>query len=197
MSASANGFVPGSGAAALILEDREDALERGAPIYAEILGGVNNSGGQRNGGSMTAPSPEGVINCIRGALEKAGISGKEVDLVAGHLTATSADKLEIDCWAKALGRCRGDFPMVNSLKSMIGHCLSAAGSIEIVAAILQLRHQFVHPNINLEDPHPEIMDCFGTEAFPTKKLDKSLNIVAKANFGFGDVNACLIFGKHQ
>jgi 3-oxoacyl-(acyl-carrier-protein) synthase len=197
MSSSANGFVPGSGAAALILEDREDALNRGATIYAEIIGGVNNSGGQRNGGSMTAPSREGVINCIRGALERAGIGGSQVDLISGHLTATAADKLEIECWASGLGRGRGDFPMINSLKSMIGHCLSAAGSIEIVAAILQLRHQFVHPNINLEDPHPEIVDCIGIEALPTKKLDKSLNIVAKAKFGFGDVNACLIFEKHE
>lgn len=197
MSATANGFVPGSGAAALVLEDREEALERGASIYAEILGGVNNSGGQRNGGSMTAPSSTGVIKCIQGALEKAGIAGAEVDLVSGHLTATAADKLEIECWAKALGRRGSDFPVINSLKSMIGHCLSAAGSIEIVAAVLQLRHQFVHPNINLEDPHPEIVDLIGLDALPTQRLDKSLNIVAKANFGFGDVNACLIFAKHQ
>jgi 3-oxoacyl-(acyl-carrier-protein) synthase len=197
MSATANGFVPGSGAAALVLEDREDALARNAPIYAEILGGSNNSGGQRNGGSMTAPSPTGVINCIRGALERAGIAGAEVDLVSGHLTATAADKLEIECWATALDRRKSDFPMVNSLKSMIGHCLSAAGSIEIVAAILQLKHQFVHPNINLEDPHPEIVDCIGAEAMPAQRIDKALNIVAKANFGFGDINACLIFAKHQ
>jgi 3-oxoacyl-(acyl-carrier-protein) synthase len=197
MSVTANGFVPGSGAAALVLEDREDALKRGAPIYAEILGGVNNSGGQRDGGSMTAPSPTGVINCIRGALEKAGITGADVDLVSGHLTATAADKLEIECWATALDRRGSDFPMVNSLKSMIGHCLSAAGSIETVAAVLQLKHQFVHPNINLEDPHPEIVDRIGLDAMPTQRLDRTLNIVAKANFGFGDVNACLIFAKHQ
>jgi len=63
-----------------------------------------------------------------------------------------ADKLEIQNWVTALGRKGDNFPLVNSLKSMIGHCLSAAGSIESVAAVLQIAHQFVHPNINLEDP---------------------------------------------
>lgn len=197
MSASANGFVPGSGAGALVLEDLEQALARNATIYAEILGGVNNSGGQREGGSMTAPSPAGIINCIRGALDKAGISGSDVDLVSGHLTATAADKLEIECWTTALGRKGADFPLINSMKSMIGHCLSAAGSIEIVAVVLQLWHQFVHPNVNLEDPHPGIVDLIGPESMPTELINKTLNIVAKANFGFGDVNACLIFAKHR
>jgi 3-oxoacyl-(acyl-carrier-protein) synthase len=197
MSASANGFVPGSGAAALVLEERESALARGATIYAEILGGVTNSGGQRSGGSMTAPNPAGIVNCIRGAMENAGVSGSDVDLVSGHLTATVADKMEVACWATALARTRGDFPQINSLKSMIGHCLSAAGSIEIVAVVLQLWHQFVHPNINLEDPHPEIVDMIGLDAMPVERVNKEINIAAKANFGFGDVNACLIFAKHK
>src|SRR5260221_305484 len=197
MSASANGFVPGSGAAALVLEDLETALARKATIYAEILGRATNSVGPRSRGSLIAPNPQGIVACIRGALDNAGVSGSDVDLVSGHLTATVADKLEIGCWVTALDRKKGDFPPVNSLKSMIGHCLSAAGSIEIVAAVLQLWHQFVHPNINLEDPHPEIVDMIGTESMPVKRIDRTLNIVAKANFGFGDVNSCLIFAKHK
>jgi 3-oxoacyl-(acyl-carrier-protein) synthase len=80
---------------------------------------------------------------------------------------------------------------------MIGHCLSAAGSIEIVAVVLQIWHQFVHPNVNLEDPHPEIVDMIGLESMPVERVDKEINIAAKANFGFGDVNACLIFAKHK
>jgi 3-oxoacyl-(acyl-carrier-protein) synthase len=146
---------------------------------------------------MTAPNPGGIVNCIRGAMENAGVSGSDVDLVSGHLTATVADKMEVACWATALARTRGDFPRINSLKSMIGHCLSAAGSIEIVAVVLQLWHQFIHPNINLEDPHPEIVDMIGLEAMPVQRVDREINIVAKANFGFGDVNACLIFAKHK
>ena len=80
---------------------------------------------------------------------------------------------------------------------MIGHSLSAAGSIETVAAILQIVHGFVHPNINLEDPNPEITNITGIENLPLKMIKKEVNIVAKANFGFGDVNACLILSKYN
>jgi 3-oxoacyl-(acyl-carrier-protein) synthase len=197
MSATAGGFVPGSGAGALILEDLDYALARGAKIYGELMGGATNSGGQRNGGSMTAPGPEGVIRCIQDAIADANIKAEEIDLVSGHLTATIADKLEIQNWVKALGRSGDDFPMVNSLKSMVGHSLSAAGSIETVAAILQLKHNFVHPNLNLEDPIPEILDIIGANNLPTTMVNREINTVAKANFGFGDVNSCLIISKYN
>src|ERR1700761_6083943 len=196
MSITAGGFVPGSGAGAFVLEDLESAVKRGAKIYAEVLGGSTNSGGQRNGGSMTAPSSEGVIRCIREAISQANIDPAQIDLISGHLTATIADKLEIQNWCDALNRRGDDFPLVNSLKSMVGHCLSAAGSIECVAAILQIKHNFAHANINLEDPNPEILDMIGANNLPTTKVDKEINIVAKANFGFGDVNSCLIFSKY-
>lgn len=197
MSKTANGFVPGSGAGALVLEDLDYALARGATIYAEVLGGHTNSGGQKAGGSMTAPNPSGIVNCINGAMQNAGITGADVDFISGHLTATSADKLEIENWSLALNRKGDNFPVTNSLKSMIGHCLSAAGSIEIVAVILQIMHQFVHPNINLEDPNPEIVDITGEGNLPVECINKEINIAAKANFGFGDVNACLFFSKFK
>ncbi|EHQ30837.1 beta-ketoacyl-[acyl-carrier-protein] synthase family protein [Mucilaginibacter paludis] len=197
MSLTAGGFIPGSGAGAFVLEDLEYALERGATIYAEILGGSSNSGGQRNGGSMTAPGPAGVIRCIREAIQLSNIEAGDIDLISGHLTATIADKMEIDNWSKALNRRGDNFPMVNSLKSMVGHCLSAAGSIESVAAVLQVAHNFVHPNINLEDPNPEIIAIAGSNNLPTKKVNREINVVAKANFGFGDVNACLIISKYN
>lgn len=195
MSATAGGFVPGSGAGALILEDLDTALERNAPIYAEVLGGSSNSGGQRGGGSMTAANPEGVTRCIQESLQRSGIHPDQVDLISGHLTATIADKHEIQNWEHALGRRGKDFPLTNSLKSMIGHCLSAAGSIESVACVLQIMHQFVHPNINLEDPNPEITNIVDIERLPVSMIKKEINVVAKANFGFGDVNSCLIFSK--
>jgi 3-oxoacyl-(acyl-carrier-protein) synthase len=195
MSATAGGFVPGSGAGALILEDLETALERNATIYAEVLGGSSNSGGQRGGGSMTAANPEGVIRCIQESIRNSGIHPEQVDLISGHLTATIADKHEIQNWEHALGRSGKDFPLTNSLKSMIGHCLSAAGSIESVACVLQIMHQFVHPNINLEDPNPEIINIVDIERLPVSMIKKEINVVAKANFGFGDVNSCLIFSK--
>src|SRR6202012_5412683 len=88
MSATAGGFVPGSGAGALVLEDLEYALQRNAKIYAELRGGACNSGGQRKGGSMTAPAAPGVIRCISDALVNARIDAAELDLISGHLTAT-------------------------------------------------------------------------------------------------------------
>ncbi len=195
MSATAGGFVPGSGAAALVLEELDTALERGATIYAEVLGGSSNSGGQRNGGSMTAANPAGVVRCIEDSLKDAGISGSDVDLISGHLTATIADKQEIQNWMQALGRKGSDFPLTNSLKSMIGHCLSAAGSIESVASVLQILHGFAHPNLNLEDPNPNITALVDVNCLPVTFIKKDINIVAKANFGFGDVNSCIIFSK--
>jgi 3-oxoacyl-[acyl-carrier-protein] synthase-1 len=149
MSATASGFVPGGGAGALVLESLESALARNATIYAEVMGGAINSGGQRNGGSMTAPNPEAVQRCIQSALENSDIEAKEIDTINGHLTATSKDPLEIENWVNALGREGDDFPMVNSLKSMVGHCLAASGAIESVAAILQLKDQFVFPQYQL------------------------------------------------
>lgn len=197
MSLTAGGFVPGSGAGALILEDLDFALERGANIYAEVLGGSSNSGGQRQGGTMTAANSIGVSRCINEAMTNSGIKGEQIDLISGHLTATNADRQEIQTWGQALNRTGDNFPITNSLKSMIGHCLSAAGSIETVASILQIVHGFVHPNINFEDPNPEITNLVSLDKLPVKMIKKEVNIVAKANFGFGDVNACLILSKYK
>ena len=196
MSASASGFVPGSGAGALVLESLESALERNATIYAEVLGGNINSGGQRNGGTMTAPNAKAVQRCIKDAIKNAGITAKEIDVINGHLTATSKDGLEIENWAKALDRKGGDFPYINSLKSMVGHCLSAAGSIESVATVLQIKEQFVFPNINCDDLHPDISQLISEEKIVKKLLKTEVNIAAKASFGFGDVNGCVIFKKY-
>ncbi len=196
MSASANGFVPGGGGAVLVLEDLETARKRGARIYAEILGGNVNSGGQRNGGSMTAPNPEGVQRCIKTALADSNVTADEVDAINGHLTATFADPSEVKNWSLALGRGAGDFPYISSTKSMIGHCLGAAGAIESVAVSLQLYKGFLHPSVNCEDVHPEI-EAF-SENIPREVVDyPELKIIAKASFGFGDVNSCLIFKKWE
>ena len=196
MSETASGFVPGSGAGALVLESLESALERKAPIYAEVLGGNINSGGQRNGGTLTAPNAEAVQKCITNALTDAKISPHEIDLINGHLTATSKDALEIKNWTKALQRKGNDFPYINSLKSMVGHCLAAAGAIESVASVLQLKEQFVFPNTNCEDLHPEISALISWDKIPQKAIEKKINMIAKASFGFGDVNACVIFKKY-
>lgn len=197
MSATASGFVPGAGAGALVLESLESAQSRNATIYAEVLGGQINSGGQRQGGTMTAPNAEAVQRCIRGAIANADISANDIDTINGHLTATSKDSLEIENWTKALQRKGNNFPHINSLKSMVGHCLAAAGSIESVATVLQLKEQFVFPNINCEDIHDDISALISEEKIVQQLVDTELNIAAKASFGFGDVNACIIFKKYS
>ena len=196
MSESASGFVPGSGAGALVLEDLDSALLRGARIYAEILGGNVNSGGQRGLGTMTAPNPTAVQKCIIRAIENSGISANDIDAINGHLTATSKDSLEIQNWSNALNRKGIDFPYINSLKSMVGHCLTGAGSIESVATVLQLKQGFIFPNINCVDLHPEITAIIDESCIPQKLIEKELNIIIKASFGFGDVNGCVVFKKY-
>ena len=197
MSVSASGFVPSSGAGALVLEDLETALGRGARIYAEVLGGNINSGGQRGLGTMTAPNPTAVQKCIKSAVANAGIVANDIDAINGHLTATSKDSLEIQNWSEALGRSGIDFPYINSLKSLVGHCLSVAGSIESVASVLQLHHGFIFPNINCADLHPEITALIDQSRIPQQLIEKELNIIVKASFGFGDVNGCVVFKKFK
>jgi 3-oxoacyl-(acyl-carrier-protein) synthase len=195
MSATASGFVPGSGAGALVLESLESALERGATIYAEVLGGEVNSGGQRQGGTLTAPNPEAVQRCIKNALKNSEIGPDEIDVINGHLTATSKDALEIENWTKALERQHKHFPFINSTKSLVGHCLASAGSIECVASIIQLKEQFVAPNINCEDLNDNIKALIDASCVPIESIDHSIQVIAKASFGFGDVNACVLFKR--
>ncbi|MBJ2173440.1 beta-ketoacyl-[acyl-carrier-protein] synthase family protein [Aureibaculum sp. A20] len=197
MSAAASGFVPGSGAGALMLESLESALERNAIIYGEVLGGAVNSGGQRNGGTMTAPNAEAVQRCIKDAIDDANIDANDIDLINGHLTATIKDPDEIENWVTALNRAGTNFPYIQSTKSMIGHCLAAAGAIESVASIIQLKEGFIVPTINCDDVHPEIVKIIDVDKIPKKCIQKELNLIAKASFGFGDVNACVIFKKFE
>ena len=196
LSATARGFVPGAGGGALVLEALETAQARGARIYAEVLGGSVSAGGQRGGGSMTAPNPAGMRHCLRQALQAAAVNPSEIDLVSGHLTATMGDPKEVAAWAEVLGRQGKNFPYLQAPKSLFGHCLSAAGSIETVAAVLQLHHDFLHPSRNCEDLHPEVAKLVDPGRIPQATLTGTgVEVVAKASFGFGDVNACLLLGK--
>jgi 3-oxoacyl-(acyl-carrier-protein) synthase len=196
LSASAAGFVPGSGAGILHLESLESAESRGGRIYAEVLGGALNCGGHRSGGSTTAPNPVGVQRCIREAVGAAGIQPHEIDAINGHLTATGADPREVTSWATALDLTPDAFPWINSTKSMIGHGLGAAGALESVACILMLQGGFVHASINCEDVHPEIEPFAGSIPHETRELPE-LDTIIKAGFGFGDVNVCVIFRRWQ
>ena len=194
MSASAAGFVPGAGAGVLLLESLDSATRRGARIYAEVLGGHVNCGGQRNGGSMTAPNPEGVRRCIRAALTMARVQPSAIDAINGHLTATFADAHEVANWAAALELPPERMPLLHATKSLIGHALGAAGGIECVASVLELHHGFVHGSLNCEDLHPALMPYAARVVHQTVRPDR-LDVLAKASFGFGDVNGCVIFRR--
>ena len=196
LSASAGGFIPGSGAGVVLIESLESALERGAHIHAELAGGGVNCGGHRMGGSMTAPNPTSVQRCITEALADAGISPDEVDAINGHLTATGADPKEIGSWSRALGRGPGELPPITATKSMVGHALGAAGGLEAVASILMVEKGFVHPSINCEDVHPEIQPHAASIPHELREMP-DLKVLVKAGFGFGDVNACLVFKRYE
>jgi 3-oxoacyl-(acyl-carrier-protein) synthase len=192
---NAAGFVPSSGAGALVIENYKHAKQRGAKIYAEILGGHINSGGMRNGGSMTAPNSNAVIRCISEAIENAEIATEDIDIINAHLTATKMDATEIENWTKALGRYGSDFPLINSLKGMVGHGLAACGSMELVASVLQLSEGFIFKNLNAEPIHTDIKALISEDKIPLETIDYQGKILAKASFGFGDVNACVVLKK--
>jgi 3-oxoacyl-(acyl-carrier-protein) synthase len=194
LSATAAGFVPAAGAGVLLLESLESARARGARIHAEVLGGAVNCGGHRGGGSMTAPNPEGVRRCIRAALDDAGVAPTRVDAINGHLTATGADRREVHAWAAALERSPDTLPPLTATKSMIGHALGAAGAIESVACVLMVQGGFLHPSVNCEDVHPEIAPFAAAIPHALRPMP-DLRVLIKAGFGFGDVNACVVFGK--
>ncbi len=194
LAADAGGFVPAAGAGVLLLESLESALERGAPILAEVVGAEVCSGGQRGGGSMTAPSPAGVRRCIRAALTDANVLPDEVGAIDGHLTGTGADPGEVRAWADALGCAPGALPPITATKSLIGHALGAAGAIEAVASVLMLRGRFVHPSLHCDPLHPDVAGHDRSIPRETRDLP-DLEVIAKAGFGFGDVNACVLFRR--
>jgi 3-oxoacyl-(acyl-carrier-protein) synthase len=193
MGAGACGFVPAGGAGVLRLETLERAQKRGAKILCELVAAYCNSGGQRDGGTMTFPNQEGVTRCIRRVLKDSGVDPKAISLINGHLTSTTADPREVASWLKALDLEPAAFPLIQSTKSMIGHSLGAAGAIESVAVVDQLSQGYVHPSINSENVHPQIRPI--EASIPHKVIQKTLEYVIKASFGFGDVNGCLLFKR--
>jgi 3-oxoacyl-(acyl-carrier-protein) synthase len=197
MSQLASGFVPSAGAGMLVVENMEHAKARGARIYAKIVGACVNSGGQRNGGSMTFPNSDKAVECIRNAVAIAGINPSEINYINGHFSSTMADSVEVANWCKAL-EIKQDFPYINSTKSLIGHTLGAAGAIETIATILQMKHRFVHNSRNCMPLHPEILRIYDSDKIPQKTIENTdIKYAAKASFGFGDVNSCLVLKSYR
>ena len=180
-----DGLIPSGGAATLILEDYEHALKRGATILGEVCG----YGFSSNGGGISQPSDVGSEIAMRRALEAAAMRADEIDYVNAHATSTvQGDMFE----AIALDRIfRGHRALVSSTKSMTGHECWMAGASEIVYSMLMMQHNFVAPNINLENP-----DEYSEKLnLATKTTDMEVNTVLSNSFGFGGTNSALIIKK--
>ena len=187
-----DGFVMGEGAGVLLLESLEHALERGAPILAEYLGG----GLSCDAHHMTDPREDGlgIALCINKALEEAGIAKEEVNYVNAHATSTPAGDL---CEITGIRRVFGDQirdMKINATKSMIGHCLGAAGGIEAIATIKAIETGILHPTINVDDPEPAVadLDLVLNHAKPHK-----VNVALSNSFGFGGHNSSLLFAPYK
>ena len=182
-----DGFVMGEGGAILVLEERERALRRGAPILAEITGYASNSGAQH----MVMPQADGgdAARAMAAALKDANLT--RVDYINAHATSTKAnDVAETRAIKTVFGPDARHIP-VSSTKSMIGHSLGAAGAIEAVVCVKALGDQIVPPTINLEEPDP---DC-DLDYVPREARALRLRHVMSNSFGFGNCNATLIFSS--
>ncbi len=182
-----NGFVIGEGAGVLVLESLEHALNRDAKIYAEIVGYATNTDAYH----ITAPDPGGrmVKKAIRDSLDMAGLDPKDVDYINAHGTST---KLNDKAEAMAICEVFGDYKVpVSSTKSMIGHLIGAAGSVEAIVCALAIEKQCIPPSKNYETPDPEVDLNVITQATPA-----NLNVVMNNSFGFGGHNAVMILKKY-
>ena len=186
-----DGFVIGEGAAILILETLEHALDRGARIYAEIVG----YGSTCDAFHMTAPDPEGygAANSMKEALGDAGIKPSEVDYINAHATATPpGDKAETLAIKKVFGEYASKVA-ISSTKSMTGHLLGASGGLEAIVCVLAIKEGIIPPTINYEQPDP---DC-DLDIVPNNARKAEVDVALSNSFGFGGHNATLVFKKYQ
>jgi 3-oxoacyl-[acyl-carrier-protein] synthase II len=183
-----DGFVIGEGAGVLILEELEHAKSRGARIYAELIGYAMNSDAYH----ITAPPDDGggAVVCMERAIQDAGVAKESVGYINAHATSTFADRIETLVIKKVFGAQAYSIP-VGSTKSMTGHLLGAAGGIEAVFSILALHHGVIPPTINLDTPDPE---C-DLDYVPAHARSCSVDVAISNGFGFGGVNACLVFRR--
>ncbi|CAM0907169.1 unnamed protein product [Alopecurus aequalis] len=186
-----DGFVMGEGAGVLVMESLEHAMRRGAPILAEYLGGAGNSDAYHR----TKPRPDGsgISSCIKRSLEAAGVAPEEVNYINAHATSTTVgDPVEV----AALEQVFKDPSQIkmNATKSMIGHCLGAAGGLEAIATIKAITTGWVHPTINQFNPITEV------EVFDTVrnvKQDHEILVGISNSFGFGGHNSVVVFAPFK
>ncbi|XP_010917436.1 3-oxoacyl-[acyl-carrier-protein] synthase I, chloroplastic [Elaeis guineensis] len=185
-----DGFVMGEGAGVLVLESLEHAMKRGAPIIAEYLGGAVNCDAYH----MTDPRADGlgVSSCIQKSLEDAGVAPEEVNYINAHATSTLAgDLAEVNAIKQVFKN--PSHIKINATKSMIGHCLGAAGGLEAIATVKAITTGWLHPTINQFNPEPAVE--FDTVA--NKKQQHEVNVAISNSFGFGGHNSVVVFAPFK
>lgn len=184
-----DGFVMGEGAGVLLLESLEHAQARGAPILAEYLGG----GISCDAYHMTEPRPdgEGVVNCVRRALEDSDVAAEDINYINAHATSTPlGDMAEVNALKKVF-KVPHKIKM-NSTKSMIGHLLGGAGGVEAITTIKAIQEKKIHPTINLDNPEADL-----EFDIPIQAQEHEINIALSNSFGFGGHNASIVLALYK
>ena len=189
--AERDGFVMGEGAGMLILEDLDFALERGAPILAELVG----YGSTADAYHMTEPAPggEGLVRAMERALQSAGLRPEEVKYINAHGTAT---RLNDATETQAIKTCFGSHAYhlaISSTKSMLGHTFGAAGAIEAAITVLSIVHGIIPPTINLDHPDP----ACDLDYVPHQARRSEIKVALSNSMGFGGHNTCLAFKQYE
>ena len=186
-----DGFVLSEGCGLMILESLDHARSRGAHIYAELLGGASSSDAYH----MAAPDPTGAgaVRAMQWALQDAGVDVSEVDYINAHGSGTPLnDSMETLAIKKLFGEQAYNIP-ISSSKSMIGHCMGSAGTLEAIACVKTIQTGTIHPTINYETPDP---DC-DLDYVPNVARQAQVRITLSNSFGLGGNNACVVLGDYQ
>ena len=180
-----DGFVIAGGGGMLVLEELEHAKSRGAKIYGEIVGHCANSDGY----DMVAPSGEGAVRCMNGALRDVD---QKVDYINAHGTSTPVGDMQELHAIREVFKNKGYLPKLTSTKSISGHSLGATGVHEAIYTLIMMNNNFISGSANINDDDPEI----GTIEIPRKTVNNiEINLALSNSFGFGGTNACLAFSK--
>jgi 3-oxoacyl-(acyl-carrier-protein) synthase len=185
------GFVLAEGSGALVLEELDHALNRGARIYAEVLGHASSSDGYH----IAAIKPDGIgpSRAMRWAIDDANLQPDDIDYINAHGTSTALnDPIETLAIKRVFGESAYQTP-VSSIKSMTGHAMGAAGALEAIACTLTVYHDLIPPTINYDNPDPE---C-DLNYVPNEALAKKVDVALSNSFGLGGQNACLVIGQYQ
>jgi len=182
---SRDGLIPSGGAAALVMEDYDHAVARGATILAEVIG----YGFSSNGLAISQPASEGSVRAMERAMKDAGVTPDDIDYINAHATSTPiGDKAEAEALTQLF---EGKKAIISSTKSMTGHECWMAGASEIVYSILMMSNHFIAPNINLD----EVDDAAATLNIARETMDKNLNVILSNSFGFGGTNGAIVLRK--